>query len=74
MTEPNETLPLVAIEAGKDVPQGATVKADVLALVVTRVDALAERCGGQSRFALLNALLLVGLMAAESVATLKRKS
>ncbi|MHB8799812.1 MAG: hypothetical protein ACYDBY_15230 [Thermoanaerobaculia bacterium] len=68
----NET-PL-PIEAGKDMPPGATVKADLLALVVTRVDALAERCGGQSRFAMANALLLAGLMVAESVATPMRKS
>ncbi len=68
----NET-PL-PIEVGKDMPPGVTVKADVLALLVPRVDALVERCGGQSRFAMLNALLVIGLMAAESVATLKRKS
>ena len=68
----NET-PL-PIEVGKDMPTGVTVKADILALLVPRVDALAEKCGGQSRFAMLNALLLVGLLAAESVATIKRKS
>ena len=68
----NET-PL-PIEAGKDMPPGLTVKADVLALLVPRVDALAERCGGQSRFAMLNSVLLAGLMVAESVVTPTRKS
>ena len=68
----NET-PL-PIEVGKDMPTGVTVKADILALLVPRVDALAERCGGQSRFAMLNAVLLAGLMVAESVVTPTRKS
>lgn len=73
MTESNEPLPQ-PIEAEKSMAPGATVKVDVLSFLVPRVDALAERRGGQSRFAMLNAVLLAGLMVAESVVTPTRKS